>query len=96
MSAPFTLENAVLAMTGDAVPVEDIRQILTWVVPNCPLPLCSDHLFRRAMGSRNQISCRNGWPPRASDLTLPKAGRWDLSARLRLCRPGLRLQVTVS
>ncbi len=55
VGAPLTLENAILAMTGDAVPVEDIRQILAWVVPIVFVLYVLITYFGAAMGSRNQI-----------------------------------------
>jgi heme/copper-type cytochrome/quinol oxidase subunit 2 len=55
IGAPFTLENAILAMTGDAVPVDEILQILTWVVPIVLVLYVLITYFGAAMGSRNQI-----------------------------------------
>lgn len=52
---PFTLENVILALTGDAVPAAEIRQILAWVVPIVLLLYVLVTYFGVAMGSRNQI-----------------------------------------
>jgi len=52
---PFTLENVVLATTGDAVPAEEIRQILAWVVPIVLVIYVLITYFGAAMGARNQI-----------------------------------------
>jgi ABC-type microcin C transport system permease subunit YejE len=52
---PFTLENVILIMTGDAVPAEEIRQILSWVVPIVLVLYLLITCFGAAMGSRNQI-----------------------------------------
>jgi hypothetical protein len=53
--APFTLENVILVMTGDAVPASEIRQILSWVVPIVLVVYVLITYFGAAMGSRNQI-----------------------------------------
>jgi hypothetical protein len=55
IGAPFTLENAILVMTGDTVPVDEILQILTWVVPIVLVLYVLITYFGAAMGSRNQI-----------------------------------------
>jgi hypothetical protein len=52
---PFTLENVILVGTGDAVPTDEIRQILAWVVPVVLLVYVLITYFGAAMGSRNQI-----------------------------------------
>jgi hypothetical protein len=52
---PFTLENVILVMTGDGVPADEIRQILTWVVPIVLALYLAITYFGAAMGSRNQI-----------------------------------------
>jgi hypothetical protein len=52
---PFTLENVILVMTGDAVPADEIRQILAWVAPIVFILYLLITYFGAAMGSRNQI-----------------------------------------
>ena len=52
---PFTLDNVVLATTGDTVPPDEIRQILAWVVPIALLVYVLITYFGAAMGARNQI-----------------------------------------
>jgi hypothetical protein len=52
---PFTLENVILVMTGDAVPAEEIRQILSWVIPIVLVLYLAITYFGATLGSRNQI-----------------------------------------
>lgn len=52
---PFTLENVILALSGDAVPADEIRKILAWVVPIVLLVYVLITYFGATMGSRNQI-----------------------------------------
>jgi hypothetical protein len=52
---PFTLENVILATTGDAVPADEIRRMLAWIVPIVLVVYVLITYFGAAMGSRNQI-----------------------------------------
>ena len=52
---PFTLDNVIVAATGDTVPPDEIRQILAWVVPIVLLVYVLITYFGAAMGARNQI-----------------------------------------
>jgi len=52
---PFTLENFVLATTGDAVPAAEIRGMLVWIVPIILVLYVLITYFGTAMGSRNEI-----------------------------------------
>jgi hypothetical protein len=52
---PFTLESVIMIMTGDAVPGDEIRQILTWVIPIVLVLYLLVTYFGAALGSRNQI-----------------------------------------
>ena len=55
---PFTLESVILVMTGDAVPAEEIRQILSWVIPLVLVLYLVITYFGAAMGSRNEVKLR--------------------------------------
>ena len=52
---PFTLENVVLGMTGDAVPAGEILGFMAWIVPIVLAITVLVTYFGAAMGSRNQI-----------------------------------------
>ena len=52
---PFTLENFVLATTGDAVPAAEIRGMLVWIVPIILVLYVLITYSGTAMGSRNEI-----------------------------------------
>lgn len=52
---PFTLENVVLGMTGDAVPAAEIISIMAWIVPVVLVIYVLVTYFGAAMGARNQI-----------------------------------------
>lgn len=52
---PFTLDNVILAASGDTVPPADLRQILAWVIPIVLVVYVLITYFGAAMGSRNQI-----------------------------------------
>ncbi len=52
---PFTLENAILAATGDAVPAAEIRSMLAWIVPVVLLIYVLIIYLGTTLGSRNQI-----------------------------------------
>jgi uncharacterized integral membrane protein len=52
---PFTIENLTLAMSGDAIPASEFRQILAWVIPVVLLVYVLVTYFGAALGSRNQI-----------------------------------------
>ena len=52
---PFTLENVILATAGDAVPTDEILQILAWIIPVILVLYILITYFGAAMGSRNQI-----------------------------------------
>ncbi|NJM84407.1 MAG: hypothetical protein HC844_19920 [Tabrizicola sp.] len=53
--APFTLENAILALTGDAAPPADFLEILAWIGPIVLLVYVLITYGGVAFGSRNQI-----------------------------------------
>ncbi|MCU0829022.1 MAG: ABZJ_00895 family protein [Tabrizicola sp.] len=55
---PFTLENFILAMTGDGVPAAEIRQILSWIVPIVLIIYVLITYFGATMGSRNELKLR--------------------------------------
>jgi hypothetical protein len=55
---PFTLENFIPAITGDAVPAAEIRQILTWVVPVALTIFVLITYFGATIGSRNELKLR--------------------------------------
>lgn len=55
---PFTLENFILAMTGDTVPAAEIRQILSWIVPIVLSIYVLITYFGATMGSRNELKLR--------------------------------------
>jgi uncharacterized integral membrane protein len=52
---PFTLENIALAGTGDAIPADELRSILAWVVPIVLVLYVAVTYFGATLGSRNQI-----------------------------------------
>lgn len=52
---PFTLENAILGMTGDAVPAAEITPILAWIVPAVLLVYVLVIYLGATLGARNQI-----------------------------------------
>ena len=52
---PFTLENVVLGMTGDAVPAAEILGFMAWIVPIVLVIYVLVTYFGAAMGVRNQI-----------------------------------------
>jgi hypothetical protein len=52
---PFTLENAILVMTGEAVPAAEIIPILAWIVPAVMLVYVLVIYLGATLGSRNQI-----------------------------------------
>jgi hypothetical protein len=53
--APFTLENFILVMTGEAVPVGEITEIVAWIAPIVLVVYLLITYFGAAMGSRNQM-----------------------------------------
>lgn len=55
---PFTLENFIFVMTGDAVPAFEIRQILSWIVPIVLTIYVLITYFGATMGSRNELKLR--------------------------------------
>lgn len=56
---PFTLENVTLAMSGDAIPTDEVRKILAWVIPAVLLVYVLVTYFGVAMGSRNQFKLQD-------------------------------------
>jgi hypothetical protein len=52
---PFTVENILLGMTGDAAPAAEILSIMAWVVPVLLVLYLLVTYFGAAMGSRSQI-----------------------------------------
>ncbi|WP_333818319.1 ABZJ_00895 family protein [Tabrizicola sp.] len=55
LGIPFTLENVVLATTGDTVPAAEIRGMLIIIVPIIFVLYVLITYFGAAMGSRNEI-----------------------------------------
>jgi hypothetical protein len=55
---PFTLETFILAMTGDAVPAAEIRQILSWVAPIVLVIYVIITYFGATIASRNELKLR--------------------------------------
>jgi hypothetical protein len=56
---PFTLENAILAMTGDAVSFDEITSMLAWIVPFVLMIYILVIYLGATLGSRNQIKLQD-------------------------------------